>query len=477
MKVLLHLFFFMLILPVFSQNHSAKINDYLEYNKFKELINYCEENELTKTDGYRYEYWAARLALNYGTDASDLKEEALKDAPDNSETEMIKYSFEYHYLHNLDYDPDEKMKKTGMELEKYIDAVNKKDPFYAKLNVLFCAYLMEMGYYSEAAKRAKIALKTNPKEKNANLIYGYSIILANSDQKGVDYIEKELKIHPNNADAYWILGDIVEFTKGFCNENCLKYKGLAAEKSPQELEYFVYFITALSDEGLYEAVINNINEYIGEYDHPIVHYLLADAYSSMEDYENSNRICDQLLKKDPNDDKVLYVKTTNMIMTDQLDKALQLALKLNTIDPNEPVYKYVLAEIYYYQDETGMAVDLCEKEIKDSSEYAMFYLLVSDIAFEEGEDVKGIKYFQMASDQEDFWDELLDYQIVQYLESVFDDMPKNTFNETVKAIEQGYYGENKQCLVDYYHYKKNDPQQLDKMISKKCKDFVESGAQ
>lgn len=475
MRTFALIFSFFILHFSFSQEHEKKVAEMLAKNELKEVIAYMDANDLSTKDGFRFDYWESKARLDNRKDISDLQEKALKNAPDNSETTMLKYSFLYHKFHNMDASADEEMIKTGMDLEKKIEAYGKKDPFYARLNILFAEYLMELGYYLEASKRAKLALKADSKLRNANLLYGYAMILAEGGDKSVKYIEKEVKLHPNNPDAFWVMGDLTEYSKGICDETCLGYKAMASEASPQEMEYFVYYLTALGDAGMYDLVVENIESVGSKYDEKTMAYMKAEAYLFMDQYQDSKALCEKHLKKFPKDDRMLYLLSQNLIYLDQIDEGLKVALEMNSLAPDDPMYKFALAEIYYYQEEDELALQICEKEIKDSSDYAMFYLLASDIYFESDDIDKGVELFQEAGQRTGFWSDVLDFQIVTYLDAVVDEMPKEIFNKTLKAIEEAYEDENKQCILDYYHYKKNDPDNLSK-ITVKCKEYIENGA-
>lgn len=167
----------------FTQDHEKKVNELLFENRLKEAIEYIEENNLQEKDGFRYNYWDFKRRLDYSDHPDEMKKQALSGAAENSESSMIEYMFIYHHFNNKEDESIDGMQNAGMELEQHIDALNSKDPFYARLNILFAEYLVDMGYFEEAIKRTKLALKVDPKIRNGNLLKGYALTLKDRGKK------------------------------------------------------------------------------------------------------------------------------------------------------------------------------------------------------------------------------------------------------------------------------------------------------
>ena len=207
--------------------------------------------------------------------------------------------------------------------------------------------------------------------------------LAIPDSPGVNY---------TMADAYLALQDF---------ENAEYYAKIAVELDPENKWYHlklaqVFRINGRNDRALeaLEVAESHISDDLN------ILFQLATLYTEMRQYEDSNRVYDQILNVRGDDMEILRRKYRNYIQMDDQEAAISELKKMNHIDPDNLGTLHTLGQLYIDMDELSEAMDVLLKAKERNPRNPETLILLADIYMKQSQwDRLGDTFVSMIEDR------------------------------------------------------------------------------
>ena len=383
-------------------------NILLKQNKLDEVI--IESKKLIEAFPDRPEY-IANLANKYIAndlydEATELLENAIEDFPDNP---MLLSQLAEVY------------RKTGrVEESKEIVQVIFEDPNYklqGKMQFLAAYFGKELSDSEKeyAIELGKKIIKYHPNEPDAYAILGDLYQNLEEPEEARSMYLKSLELNPSNLNAWQNVLDY-ELRNSEYDSVIVHFEKAITYFPNQSLLYF-YGGTAYLSENEYKKAVQML-EQGKKYSSSNLQLLalfngqLGDAYNGIEDYEQSNKAYEAALDYDPDNDHVLNNYSYFLsLRKEKLDLAEKMSSKLIERNPEDPTYLDTYAWVLYNRGKYNDAKKYIEKAIEfDQTGSGTLVEHYGDILFKLGEVNQAVKQWEKAKQLNDTTD-LLDKKI------------------------------------------------------------------
>jgi tetratricopeptide (TPR) repeat protein len=205
-------------------------------------------------------------------------------------------------------------KKAAEVLEKGL----KIDPKMSSASALLGISLYEMGDYAAARRHLETALRANPKDDNAELFLSNDLIKLGEWDSAASHLRQLSQRQPNNQEIWYLLGKVH-----------MKLSELALGKL-NEIDPNSVWVHEISGE-IMESM-KNFDGALIEYkkaveiapQQPGTHYLLGNAYWSLESWDVATQQFREELLNDPSNCMAQW-KLGNIVLEQHLDAGEALA--------------------------------------------------------------------------------------------------------------------------------------------------------
>lgn len=283
---------------------------------------------------------------------------------------------------------------------------NPEIPIDAKISVLY-NYIQFFDKRKEdipdAYKLSDLLIKAHPQEAKGYSIAGDLRNLNNEPEKALEYYNKSIE---KQKDIFSVWQQIF-----FINSDLKKYEELK-NKTEEAKTYFpnqalVYFFNGLAHQQLKDndKAINAYNRGVkmtGENNLLKGQFYanLGNAYNDIKEYSKSDESFDKALEVNPKDAYSLNNYSYYLsLRSEKLDKAAEMSLRSNELEPNNSSFLDTYAWILYKKGDYKQALEYQEKAITASEKLSDTLLEhLGDILYKLGKKNEAITKWKEAKD-------------------------------------------------------------------------------
>jgi tetratricopeptide (TPR) repeat protein len=274
--------------------------------------------------------------------------------------------------------------KTGSfaEARQLCEEAIKLDPKYVDSYLLLAGIQVAAKEYDGAVQTYQQALHVDPKSRDALLYLGVTLAEVGKTQKGIDELEKLVKIKDSSESsidqsvAYYYLAKIYDESNQ--KDKAIKTYSLALKKRPG----FSKAALALSD--LYIAA-HNVNkgyevleEAFEEGRSADIAEKLAERHLEQNDFKGSVSYLEALVDEDPTNENMKLRLALVYWQVQWTDKAEELLTDLHERYPSSSEISYYLGELNLERGNFKVALSYYKQV---GSDYAKYDQMVSRVAF------------------------------------------------------------------------------------------------
>ncbi|HRP60027.1 MAG TPA: tetratricopeptide repeat protein [Vicingus sp.] len=371
-----------------TQLYSGKYEEALKtYNKLETEVGISEEISLQKQKIY--------IKLNNIEKAAEELEKLSNKFPD--ETKYQGYLADMYLVNN--------MPEKAFEIYKKILEKDPNDPYS---HLALYEYYKNKGDKEKAAQEIKQVFENKDFSIDTKMqillqYYAQSESKTEIKQDAYDLSKLLIQTHPDDAKSYTIYGDFLNRDKKLdgAKENylkaieldssrfalwrqvmfiesemqdfngMLKHSKMALDLFPnQPLFYFFYGISNIQNKTYQEAIdyLELGKDFVVSNPPLLAQFYanLGDSYYRVKDHKNSDKYYEKALEIEPNNIYVLNNYSYYLSLRgENLERAEELSLKANELEPNQPNYEDTYAWILYKQGKYVAAKEWLEKAIEN----------------------------------------------------------------------------------------------------------------
>ncbi len=293
------------------------------------------------------------------------------------------------YKELLDQNPDDPYARLAMaeyhrmngDLEKGFEEVkvafqNETLPVEPKIQILLGTMGMP-GSETEESKRqsfelAKILSETHTKDANSQAIYGDVLLRNDKKNEAIEAFQKAVSIDGNMIDV-WRNLFLIEHEMGKF-EDMVSDTKKAIELYPNQS--IMYYFNGIANNRLqkYDDAVKSLKQatFIGSDDKNFLSEIyseLGNVHHSAKQFEKSNDAFDKSLELSPSSVYVLNNYSYFLSLRDEeLDKAAEMSLKSNELDPNNSSFQDTYGWILYRMQNFDEAEVWLKKSMENGGE-------------------------------------------------------------------------------------------------------------
>ena len=276
----------------------------------------------------------------------------------------------------------------AVHLREYVEG-RDKDP--QKLELIF--------------EYAKKAVSLNDSSSLSYVILSYYYRETDQLEQAIAHAEKGISLNPNDPHSYLSLGN--SFTSSGRPAEAVEVIQKAMQLDPHHGAYYgTDLARAYRWLGNFDKAIDCLKEaQIRNPNYSRIYLDLSQIYRDLGRYEESIKTLKQALSLDPDLGEAIRGLSLNYrmgwlttVIRDRfvLDRALEIALKMVTLDDSSAEGHFELSVTRLYKKQADKALVEAEKVIDIDPEYAEGYLLLADIFNFMGKPKEAIKMMQKA---------------------------------------------------------------------------------
>lgn len=256
----------------------------------------------------------------------------------------------------------------------------------------------------EAFDLAQIVVETHPSEAKTHALYGDLLYQDEQKEEALAQYKEAAKLDESVYEVwqqiFFILSEMDR------NEELAQETDKALELFPNQP--IIYFFNGLANSQLkqYDKAVKVLNSgkdlAVGNLALKVQFYSsLGDAYNNLEQYKESDKAFEEALKYDENNSYVLNNYSYYLSLRgDNLERAKEMSLKSNELDPGNTSFQDTYAWILYVSGDYTDALVWIEKAYQSGgSESAVILEHYGDILFKIGRIDDAVSYWQKALDK------------------------------------------------------------------------------
>lgn len=339
---------------------------YIKLNDIEGAANEIKNLIRAFPNDLKYKAYLAELymANNMETEALKVYQEILEEDPNDSYTHIALYE---HYQRKND------SKNALIHVKEAFRDPNMDIDI--KMRILLSYYNITESddkLKSDAFQLNKILINTHPEEAKAYTIYADFLFREDKLEGAKENYLKAIK-YDSSKFAIWSQVLLIE-------SELSDYEGMerdskaALELFPNQPMFYFFYSACMLNKKAYEEAVTYLTlgkDFIIANDPLLTQFYanLGDAYHNLEQYQKSDSAYDKALEIDPNNAYVLnnysyYLSLRN----EKLDRAEEMSLTANNLEPDQPSYEDTYAWILYRQGKFIQAKEWIEKALSNGGE-------------------------------------------------------------------------------------------------------------
>ncbi|WP_349409348.1 tetratricopeptide repeat protein [Pseudalkalibacillus sp. SCS-8] len=244
--------------------------------------------------------------------------------------------------------------------------------------------------YEAGLELVEVILEKDPDNNAALVNKGFALNQLERFEETIEVMEKSIKIQPNDAFEYIILGDAHLWLEEYV-EAMISYKQAIQYEITHETAdaYYGLGLTTFMQE-FYEPSIENFNKYLDYYPNdPAALWYVAIAHERNGDIQSAIMTLDDLIQSDQTDIEAMAYKGELLLEKQAYQSAIEAFEDIIDLYPETPHGYYGKAQVLSVQNKTAEALTNLRYSFFYGPEYSKYAF--SDPLFESIEASKGFR--------------------------------------------------------------------------------------